>query len=372
MRRSILYNIVILAVVILLGGCGGVKEQEVMSDVQRRQRDMAEIDPMRELLEDKYGDCKETGGEIAFVSDGSLSDEDSSQALYEGIQIYALSAGVSFSHYTAQERDMQGRLQVIGHAVRNQARIVVCCGYEFAQAVEKVWADYPEVSFLLIDGEQAEELGDNVHQVLFREEEAGYLAGYMTVLEGYRRLGFIGGREDTAAANYECGYLQGIEQAAAQLGLEEEAVEVESWYAGADEPSPKVYERASQWYAQGTEVIFVCGGSLSASVLSAAEKEDGLLIGADVDKSALSERFLTSAEKGIAQAVVISLDEYYAAGKKWPDEMAGQSVRYGVSQNCGGIPVLDTEWRFKNVTMENFYEIYKKIRQGEISVSHER
>ena len=80
---------------ILLAGCAGAGEREVMSDVQRRQRDMAEIDPMRELLEDKYGDCKETGGEIAFVSDGSLSDEDSSQALYEGIQIYALSAGVS-------------------------------------------------------------------------------------------------------------------------------------------------------------------------------------------------------------------------------------------------------------------------------------
>ena len=130
-----MYNIVILSAVILLAGCAGAGEREVMSDVQRRQRDMAEIDPMRELLEDKYGDCKETGGEIAFVSDGSLSDEDSSQALYEGIQIYALSAGVSFSHYTAQETDMQGHLQVIEHAVRNQARLVVCCGHEFAQAV---------------------------------------------------------------------------------------------------------------------------------------------------------------------------------------------------------------------------------------------
>ncbi len=367
-----MYNIVILSAVILLAGCAGAGEREVMSDVQRRQRDMAEIDPMRELLEDKYGDCKETGGEIAFVSDGSLSDEDSSQALYEGIQIYALSAGVSFSHYTAQETDMQGHLQVIEHAVRNQARLVVCCGHEFAQAVGEIWEDYPEVSFLLIDGEQEEELGDNVHQVLFREEEAGYLAGYMVVLEGYRRLGFIGGREDTASSNYECGYLQGIEEAAARLELEEGAVEVESWFAGADEPSPKVYEKASEWYAQGMEVIFACGGDLPASVLSAAKKEDGLLIGADVDKSALSEQFLTSAEKGIAQAVVISLDEYYAAGGKWPEEMAGQSVRYGVSQNCGGIPVLDTEWRFKNVTMEKFYEIYKKIRQGEISVPHRR
>ena len=226
--------------------------------------------------------------------------------------------------------------------------------------------------FLLIDQapeEAADELEENVHEVSFREEESAYLAGYLTVLEGHHRLGFIGGGKTPSVVRYGYGYLKGIDDAARELELDD--VAVNCWYAENGRPSPEIYEKAAQWYAGGTEVIFACGGMLFESVLEAANKEDGLLIGADVDRSGLSERFLTSAEKGIANAVAISLDEYYAAGKRWPEGLAGQNVRYGTAQNCAGIPVFDTEWRFRNVTMEQFYEVYKKIRQGEVSVPDE-
>lgn len=107
------------------------------------------------------------------------------------------------------------------------------------------------------------------------------------------------------------------------------------------------------------------------SVLEAAGEKSGILIGADVDQSGKSELFLTSAVKDISNAVVISLDNYYAAGQKWTEEFAGQNVRYGMTDNCTGIPVLGTEWRFQNVTMERFFQIYTQIKQGKITVSDE-
>lgn len=228
---------------------------------------------------------------------------------------------------------------------------------------------------MLIDGIPVDEFGkavaieDNVHCISFEEEESGYMAGYLTVFDGYRSLGFIGGKEVPPVIRYGYGYLQGIEDAAKDLELSD--VTVNYWYADSYEPNEEIRDKALEWYQEGTEVIFACGGLLYQSVLEAAEEWDGLLIGVDVDQSALSERFLTSAVKDIANAVIISLDDFYASGKEWSRDFAGEAVRYSMEENCTGIPIYDTEWRFKAITMERFGELRRKIKLGEISISDE-
>lgn len=383
MKKKIMCHIVSLFLVGTLTGCVLSGQQEAISkekdtedtDIQQMQQDAAKVDPMEELLKDIYGDYQEKGGEIAFVSDGTVMDGGYNETIYKGIQMYGLAAGASFSSYNTEEDHFEGYTQIIEYAVSNQAKIVVCAGYDFSEAVGTLQNIHPEVSFLLIDGVPTDEEGnpveimDNVHCVSFREEESGYLAGYMAVLEGYRSLGFIGGKEDPAVVRYGYGYLQGIDDAAKELELED--VTVNYWYSGTYQPSKETYEKAAGWYAEGTELIFACGGYLYESVLEAAEEENGLLIGVDVDQYEISERFLTSAEKDIANAVVISLDDYYASGGKWSEEFAGQNVKYGAEDNCVGIPMLETEWRFKKVTMEEYYKVYSQMKQGNISVSDE-
>ena len=104
------------------------------------------------------------------------------------------------------------------------------------------------------------------------------------------------------------------------------------------------------------------------SVLEAAENRDGLMIGADVDQCRISDRVLTSAVKNIGPAVTDALDEYYAAGG-WSEEDAGQVRRYGVQDGCAAIPVVDTEWRFKEIPTTHFFEIYKQMKRGDRGVS---
>lgn len=383
MKKKIIGSLAGLFLAGVLAGCNGSEQRETVSEevretavdieTQEKQREAARINPMEELLEDYYGDYQEKGGEIAFVSDGVVMDGNYNEAIYEGIQMYALSAGVSFSYYNVEEDNFEGHLETVEDAILNQAKIVVCAGYDFQEAVGELQDDYPEVSFLMIDGVPVDtqgrpiEIKENVHCVLFKEEESGYLAGYMAVLEGYRNLGFIGGKEEPSVIRYGYGFLQGIDDAAREMELSD--VTVNYWYAGTFQSDEEICEQATQWYAEGTEIIFACGGFLYTSVLEAANKEDGLLIGVDVDQNELSERFLTCAEKDIANAIVISLDDYYAAGRKWSEAFAGQDVRYGVEDNCTGIPVLKTEWRFKYATMEDFYVLYTRVKQGEISVS---
>lgn len=329
--------------------------------------------PPNQKKNNSYGGYQQEGGEVAFVLEGSIEDGSFNQAIYEGIQMYAFGAGVSFSYYLVEKDGAEGYQEVIERAVTNQARLIVCAGYSFGEAVGTLQSIYPDISFLMIDGVPVDAdgnttaIGENVHCVTFREEESGYLAGYFAVMEGHRSLGFIGGEKVPSVVRYGYGYLQGISDATEALELEDVAVNY--WYSGAFRADPEVASKAADWYADGTEVIFACGGALYESVLEAAQSQGGLMIGVDRDQSALSDRFLTSAIKDLAKGVIISLDDYYAVGEQWSDAFAGQEVRYGIQDNCAGIPVLNTEWRFQNVSKENYYEVQKRIKKGEIIIS---
>lgn len=327
---------------------------------------------LQKMFEDPYGDYRETGGEIVLLTDGPVEDGGYNEAVYNGVRMYALGAGKSFSYYNANPDDLESYRKLVERSVQENAGIIVCVGDTFGQTVGAMQESYPQTSFLLIDSvphnAEGEELSiaPNVHCVLFHEEQAGYLAGYMAVWEGYRNLGFVGGREEPAVMRYGYGYLQGIDAAAKDLSLDDVAVRY--WYAGTFLPDIAVREKADGWYESGTQVIFACGGGIYESVLEAAENQDGLLIGADVDQARVSDRFLTSAVKNINTAVTDTLDSFYA-NRGWSEAEAGQVKRYGVEEGCAAIPVVDTEWRFKEVPTTHFFEIYKQMKRGDRAVS---
>ncbi len=201
----------------------------------------------------------------------------------------------------------------------------------------------------------------------YREEEAGYLAGYMAVLEGFRKFGFIGGEQLPAVERYGFGYLQGIDAAADVLGVRDN-IQVEYWYADTFYPGGEIEDMALAWYRNGTEIIFACGGPIYQSVLTAAEAGGGMLIGADMDQSEISGLFLTSAMKGIDSSIIIALDEFFANGRKWPKRLAGSTVAYGAKENCISLPILDDAWRFQRATQNEYLRLLARLKSGGISI----
>lgn len=379
MKRQIKSLFIIVSLMLLSSGCGvqttltDESDQSYSSDQEPDDTEDTEKSEEQEEAEEQPN-YRAENVRIALVTDvSSVMDNGFNQAALEGIQTYADGACVSYSCYSTDVDTPEAYKDTILSAIQDNAELIVCAGSHFEQAVGSLQDDYDSIYFLLLDGVprdsdgEAASIAPNVHCITYREEEAGYLVGYMAVLEGYRKFGFIGGEETPSIQRYGYGYLQGIDDAAASVEIDED-IQVEYWYGDSFYPDEKIEEVSRDWYQAGTEIIFVCGGSVYQSVLASAESCEGMMIGADVDQSDISELFLTSAMKGISSSVVVALDDFYASGKKWPEELAEKVVSYGAKEKCVSLPVQNSAWRFQTVTTDDYLKLLARLRRGDIQI----
>lgn len=195
--------------------------------------------------------------------------------------------------------------------------MVVTPGFLFEPAIFEAQDLYPDVHFILIDGvpHSADytqfRTNANVAPILYAEEEAGYLAGYAAVKEGFTKLGFMGGMAVPAVIRFGYGFAQGADAASVELGLTD--VTMNYHYVGGFAPTPEAQALAASWYNDGIEVIFAAAGGAGNSVMAAAEAADGkYVIGVDVDQAGESDTIITSAMKGLGDSVYQTIASYYA------------------------------------------------------------
>ena len=307
--------------------------------------------------------------QVAFITDvGSLKDQSFNQGTFDGVKLYAVNNDKSYKYYqpaNGNNATDEDRIAAMKLACDNGAEIVVAAGFMQEAALKAAAEAYPNVNFVFIDGYP---VGfDNVAGIAFMEQQSGYLAGYAVVMEGYTKLGFMGGGGGTnpACCRFGYGFVQGAEAAAAAKGVQ---VEVNySWeYGSSFSASPELQTMATGWYNNGTEIIFACGGSMFESVAAAAAAEDGKVVGVDVDQSYQSPTVVTSAMKGLADATVWAISKHYAG--EWSD-IGGTSTSLGAADNAVGLPT-DT-WSLKNWSVEDYNALYAEIVAGNVSISDE-
>lgn len=339
--------------------CGGGGSSEEAAD---DSSDAAAVS-----YDDIDDNCESEDGtyQIAMVTDvGQLKDGSFNQFTWNGCKKYAVDNGKTYKYYqpaNGQNATDEDRIKAMTDACDAGAEVIVTPGFLQQTALEAVAPKYPEVQFIFIDGW---DLGiDNVLGVSYQEEQAGYLAGYAAVMEGYTKLGFSGGGggSNPACIRYGYGYAQGANDAA-----KEKNVDVEmrySWeYGSSFSASDDLQAMLAGWYNAGTEVIFMCGGTMFNSGAAAAEAADGAIIGVDVDQSAQSDAVITSATKGLAQSVQISLENFYGEG------LQKGALVLGAADDAVGLPV-DT-WSLQNWSVEDYNALFEKVKSGEIKVDN--
>ena len=312
--------------------------------------------------------------EIAFVTDvGQLKDKSFNQGTYDGVKLYASAAGKSYKYYQPANGDQatdEDRYDAMKLAADNGAKVIVAAGFMQGNALAQAAAEFTDVKFVFIDGwpltDAAGNVLTNVTGISFQEEQAGYLAGYAAVMEGYTKLGFSGGGGGSNAAcdRFGYGFGQGSAAAAAAKGVQAEVNY--SWLHGSSfQASPDLQTMISGWYQNGTEVVFACGGSMFQSVVAAADAEDGKVIGVDVDQSFESPTVITSAMKGIGEAAQQAL-KAAENDSDWA-EWGGQAVVLGAAQDAVGLPT-DT-WSMENFSVEEYEQLFQDIVAGNVSIS---
>ena len=305
--------------------------------------------------------------QVAFITDvGQLKDKSFNQGTYDGVKLYAAANGKSYKYYQPAGGDQatdDDRIDAMKLACENGAEIIVAAGFMQAGALEAAANEYPDVNFVFIDGWDIEL--DNVAGIAFQEEQCGYLAGYATVMEGYTKLGFTGGGGGTnpACQRYGYGFAQGANAAAAEKGVQ---IEMNySWlYGSSFSASPELQTMATGWYANGTEVIFACGGSMFQSVASAASAEDGKVVGVDVDQSGDSPAVITSAMKGLADAAVWAITKHYDG--QWSD-IGNNLSTLGAADNAVCLPTAT--WSLTGWSVADYEALFNAIIAGEVAIS---
>ena len=316
---------------------------------------------------------------VAMITDyGDITDQSFNQTTYESAKAWSEKNGVEFNYYKPASDSDADRESSIEKAIEEGYNVIVMPGYAFAKSVVDEAGTYPDTKFVALDVSQfdldsasgeTDWQSDNVFCAVYQEEIAGYMAGVAAVKLGYKKLGFLGGMAVPAVIRYGYGFVQGANDAAKKLGVEDD-VTIKYWYSGSFSANDEIKTKMEAWYSEGTEVVFSCGGGIYLSAVSAAEAANGKVIGVDVDQSAESKVIITSAMKELKNSVILALGELYSSSdKKWTDNLAGKTSTLGAKDNCVGLPTATESWRLTKFTVEDYKKLFDDVKAGTVSIS---
>ncbi len=170
--------------------------------------------------------------------------------------------------------------------------------------------------------------------------------------DDYTKLGFLGGMAVPAVVRFGYGFVQGAETAAKEMNIAQ--IDMKYHYTGGFDATPEAQALAASWYQGGTEVIFGCGGAVGNSAMAAAEQAKAKVIGVDVDQSSESPTVITSAMKGLGDAVYTLLGDFYA--DKFP---GGENLVFDASNKGVGLPMATSQ--FKSFTQADYDKIFIQL-----------
>ena len=180
--------------------------------------------------------------------------------------------------------------------------LVIGVGYTETNAMDAVATKFPDNKFAIVDVANTDMKNHpkNVVGLLFKEQEVGYLAGYLAGLEakreGAKLVSSVGGQKQPPVDRFIAGYQAGAHKAFP-------GVTARNTYSDNFDDQAKCKEIALNQIAAGSVVVFQVAGGCGLGALDAAKEKGVWGIGVDADQSFLGPHILTSATKGVDTAV---------------------------------------------------------------------
>jgi basic membrane protein A len=241
---------------------------------------------------------------VGLITDiGQLNDNGFNELAYDGLKRAERVLGVEGR--VVESKSAADYVPNMATLARQGYDLVIGVGYAQGSAIATAAKAFPNTSFAIVDVDQASLKGKpkNVRGLLFKEQEVGYLAGYLAALEAKRgggnRISAVGGYKEPPVDRYIAGYRAGAR--AAVPGIVVRWGYSQDWVDQA-----KCKELALNQIAAGSKVVFQVAGGCGLGSLLAAKQQGVWGIGVDADQSFLGPHVLTSALKGVDTAVFLT------------------------------------------------------------------
>lgn len=344
-RKISFLTILVLVAGMILAACGGDKDE----------------------TKDQGAGTEEDNFSVAMVTDqGGVDDKSFNQSAWEGFQAYGekygLSKGDNGFDYLESKGDAD-YMPNLNNLVRRNFDLIFGIGFLLQQPIEEIADQQPESNFVIVDSVVEK---DNVASILFKEQEAAFLAGVAAAKETKtNKIGFVGGMESDVIDRFENGFIAGVKSVNPDI-------DVDVQYVGSFTDSNKGKQIANQMYTAGADIIFhAAGGSGNGVFAEAKERKEQnpeaniWVIGVDSDQYEEGQVgdhnvTLTSAMKRVDVAVQDVIEK-----SKEGNFPGGELLSYGLSED--GVSLATTGDNMSQETLDAVADFEGKIRDGEIT-----
>ncbi len=241
---------------------------------------------------------------------------------------------------------------------QQQFDLIVPVGFLMADATNTVATKLPDAKFAIVDFSAAalKDKPRNVEGLLFRENEAGYLAGYLAGLwakeNNAKTVSTVGGQKIPPVDGYIAGFQAGAKKAYP-------GIETLNGYSQDFVDQAKCKEIALDQIAKGSKVVFQVAGGCGLGALDAAKEKGVQGIGVDADQAFLGDHILTSAQKKLDVAVFNAIKRVQDGSFK-----GGADVIHNVKNGGVGLGKIGPEGE---KYADQIKEITDQIATGEIT-----
>lgn len=274
---------------------------------------------------------------VGLVTDvGQLNDRGFNQLAFQGVKRAESELGIERRVLeSASDSDYVPNMSSLAEEGFD---LIIGVGFAQGEAVDTVATEFPDTRFVIIDVDQQSlpHKPANVVGLLFKEEEVGYLAGYLAALTAKRAPGpdvisSVGGMKEPPVDRFIAGYQAGAQKAVP-------GIELLNGYSQDWDDLAKCKEQALNQIAGGSSIVFQVAGGCGLGALDAAKEKGVWGIGVDADQSYLGQHVLTSAQKRVDQAVFQTIESVQDGSWK-----GGRNAVFGLKQDGVGLGKISAE-----------------------------
>lgn len=319
----------------------------------------------------------EKGISIAHVVAGNLGDVGLSDMVQAALIDYTTQFGGTVTAIELQYEASKNESTMMDVCRSKEYDLVVSGFYNLAESIANAAKAFPDQKFIAFDMslDYSDGKYKNVKSIQAKQNEGSFLVGALAAamtsrtdvagINAQKKVGFIGGMENTAILDFLTGYVDGVKYV-------DPSVEVLYSFIGSFSDTAKAKELALSQYQQGADIVYAVCSVASLGVAEAGKDKNNLVIGVDWDLAESLKKnnpetakwVMTSCLKDLRRLVYDLMIQYREGTIEW-----GTHSFAGVKE--GGMRLAENEF-YKAIVpadvQEKVTEIAKDVSDGKVSV----